>query len=102
MARGSHRLTSLRQSKPRPASFLSPKMLGTLRLFIPDAHAPIIKKIESAEYVILSLGRWPAEEHAEGVEPLWENHTDAPFALHLPGSSFDMLPAEPDPAAIGT
>ena len=69
----------------------------TLRLFIPDAHAAIIKKIESAEYVILSLGHWPAEEHAEGVELLWEDHTDAPFALHLPASSFDMLPAEPEP-----
>jgi hypothetical protein len=67
-----------------------------LRLLIPDAHAAIIKEIKTAEYVILSRGPWPAEEETEGVELLWEDHTDSPFALHLTATSFDILPAGPE------
>jgi hypothetical protein len=70
---------------------------GTLRLLIPDAHAAIIKETKTAEYVILSRGPWPAEEHTEGVELLWENHSASPFALHLTATSFDILPPEPEP-----
>ena len=33
----------------------------------------------------------------EGIEIMWDDGSDSPFALHLTPASFDVLPAEPEP-----
>lgn len=70
---------------------------GTLRLLIPSSQAAIVQEIKSAKYVILSRGPWPAERQTDGFEILFEDESDSPFVLHLSTTSFDLLPADPDP-----
>ena len=68
---------------------------GCIRVLVPRSNKTLVKEVESCKYIILSRGPWPAERRAEGIEILFEDHTDSPYALHLTAASFDLLPAEP-------
>lgn len=70
---------------------------GCIRLLIPSAHRTMIEECRSSKYAVLSRGPWPEQRLADAVEILFEDGTDSPFALHLSPTSFDMLPAEPEP-----
>lgn len=70
---------------------------GAIRILVPRSHRAMIQEWRSADYAILSRGPWPEAGRSDGVEILWEDHTDSPFALHLGPESFDLLPAEPPP-----
>lgn len=69
---------------------------GDIRLLIPRTHRQIIQDMRvGSRYAILSRGPWPDAGLADAVEILFEDGSDAPFALHLSPTSFDLLPAEP-------
>lgn len=68
---------------------------GTIRLLIPRSNRRIISDIRSCAYVILSRGPWPEHRAGDAFELLFEDKSDAPYAIHLLPNSFDQLPAEP-------
>jgi hypothetical protein len=70
---------------------------GAIRVLLPPCVYDWLSDMRMARECVLSRGPWPAERAAEGVELMWDDGSDAPFALHLTPESFDMLPAEPEP-----
>jgi len=69
---------------------------GAVRVLLPSAMHAALADMGTAKEGILSRGPWPAERREEAVELLFDDGTDAPFALHLSPESFDLLPAEPE------
>jgi hypothetical protein len=74
--------------------FVSPNA-GAIRVLLPPLLRPVINELRKAEYAILSRGPWYKEGEENGIEILWEDHTDAPHAWHLTQASCAMLPAKP-------
>lgn len=70
---------------------------GAIRLLLPRSRARLVGEWRTSDYVILSRGPWPDQGLAQAVELLFEDHTDAPYALHLSPESFDVLPGAPPP-----
>lgn len=70
---------------------------GAIRILVPPSARSMIEECRSSRHVILSRGPWPQAGLSEAVELLFEDGTDSPFSLHLSPSSFDGLPAEPEP-----
>jgi hypothetical protein len=82
---------------------------GAIRVLLPRARWGDLNEMRQAQYCVLSRGPWTLgdarpEYHTarlpavvEGIEIMWEDHSDAPYALHLTPESFDMLPAAPEP-----
>jgi hypothetical protein len=70
---------------------------GAIRVLLPPARYGDLNDMRPARYCILTRGPWPEQGKAEGIEIMWEDGTDAPYALHLTPESFDLLPAEPEP-----
>ena len=68
---------------------------GALRLLLPKRQEGILAEISTAQYAIVSVGPWPEEGLARAVELLFEDGTDAPFAVHLSPEAFDRFPGEP-------
>jgi hypothetical protein len=82
----------------RPGKLYASCNAGTVRLLLPTAGPPdLVPAARGSEYAILSRGPWPAAALPDAVEIVLEEHTDSPYALHLSPTSFDLLPAEPDP-----
>lgn len=81
---------------------------GAFRLLVPSASAGWHAEMQGAEYAILTRGMWtpppqPQEDGTrriqhprEGLELLWEDHTDSPFSIHLGAAEVDRLPARQD------
>lgn len=70
---------------------------GTIRMLVPQSQVLAVTEWETAEYVILSRGPWPAAGTPEGIEILFEDHCDPVYAMHLTAASFDKLPGPPEP-----
>lgn len=68
---------------------------GAIRILVPRVHRRIIHDMRMAPHVVCSRGPWPEMGLAEAVELLFDDGSDAPFALHLSPESFDAMPAEP-------
>lgn len=68
---------------------------GAIRLLVPQSQRPAIEDMRASTRIVLSRGPWPAMGLPEAVELLFDDGTDAPYALHLSPESFDLLPAEP-------
>lgn len=68
---------------------------GAIRLLVPAAMRPDVEIWREARHAVLSRGPWLEHQLAEGVEILWEDCSDNPYAIYLTPASFDMLPAEP-------
>lgn len=68
---------------------------GAIRVLLPPASYGWLTDMRTARECVLSRGPWPAENAAEGLEIMWDDGSDSPFALFLTPESFDMLPAEP-------
>ena len=71
---------------------------GAIRVLLPPSLYGDLADMRAAPECVLSRGPWPAEHQAEGIEIMWDYGSDAPYALHLTPASFDLLPAEPEPA----
>lgn len=69
---------------------------GAIRVLLPPSEYSALADMRQAQYCVLSRGPWPAERKPEGVEIVFEDGSDSPYALHLVPDSFDLLPTEPE------
>lgn len=68
---------------------------GVARLQIPDTGAAkVLREMKTAKYVILSRGIWGAANYCDGLEIMFEDHSDSPFAIHLSTSHLCGMIAE--------
>ena len=65
---------------------------GCTRLLVPDSQIAAIPEFKTAKYVILSRGPWPDQGRPEGIELLFEDFSDSPYAIHMLPEQCDMLP----------
>lgn len=70
---------------------------GAIRVLLPAARYADLSDMRPSQYCVLSRGPWPEQHVAEGIEIMWEDGSDSPYALHLTADSFDLLPGEPEP-----
>jgi len=64
---------------------------GAARLLVPAAQRSALLEMESAEYVAIRVGYWPAGG-GEAFELLFEDRSEAPYAVHLQTVQSDRLP----------
>lgn len=64
--------------------------LDVARLLIPDSQLAMVDEMKTAEYAILSSGRWFERQGIDALELLFEDHTDSPFALQFASSQCDL------------
>jgi hypothetical protein len=57
---------------------------GAGRLLMPDSQKPSLLDMRSAKYVIVSSGPWVEQGGLPALELLFEDHSDAPYALTIP------------------
>lgn len=68
---------------------------GAGRLLVPDSQKAVLRELVGAREVIVSRGPWADQGGREALELLWEDGSDAPFAIHLVTEQTDRLvPAE--------
>lgn len=68
---------------------------GAARLLVPDSQKPLIREMKTGKYVIVSRGPWSDQGGRDGLELLFEDGSDAPFAVHLVADQTDrLLPEE--------
>jgi hypothetical protein len=87
---------------------------GAIRVLLPPQLYVALNDMRAVRECVLSRGPWSTHltpEQAlsmdlprsvetavlEGIEIMWDDGSDAPYALHLTPASFDLLPAEPEP-----
>lgn len=70
---------------------------GAIRMLVPQAETRALAEWRTAEYLILSRGPWPKLGVHDAIELLFEDHSDAPYAMHFTAASFDFLPGPPEP-----
>ena len=87
---------------------------GAIRVLLPPQLYGALTDMRGAPECVLSRGPWTvdlASEQAqsmnlprsvetavlEGIEIMWDDELDTPYALHLTPASFDLLPGEPEP-----
>jgi len=66
---------------------------GAARLLVPDAQKLTLPEMRTAKYVIVSRGPWDDHGGRDALELLFEDGSDAPFAVHLVSEQTDR----PDP-----
>ena len=69
---------------------------GAIRVLLPPRLYGGLADMRAAPECVLSRGPWPERHEQEGIEIMWDDGSDSPYALHLAPASFDLLPAEPD------
>lgn len=67
---------------------------GSGRLLLPDSQRHLLEDMRTAQFVIVSRGIWTIMDSRVGLELLFEDESDAPFAIHIVENQFDRdLPA---------
>lgn len=73
---------------------------GCFRLLVPDAFVAVnswIKEaIIGADCVIITRGPWREMGKSDGIEILFEDHSDEPYALHIVPEQVELMPAASD------
>lgn len=70
---------------------------GCFRLLIPGRILPdMLREISAAQEVIVSRGPWPERGRPDALEIMFEDGTDAPYALHIGTEQTDRIPEEGD------
>lgn len=62
-------------------------------LLVPEALAGIVDDVDGTKFVIVSSGYW-AEQKRNGIEILFEDLSDTPYALHLIAEQADPIPKQ--------
>jgi hypothetical protein len=65
---------------------------GCVRLLVPDSQTSAILEFQAAKYVTFSVGPWLDQGRDIGLELLFEDFSDSPYALHMIPEQCDMLP----------
>lgn len=69
---------------------------GVIRCLLPEAYHAVLPEIAACPYAIATRGQWQGQD---GLEILWEDHTDSPHAWHMTAASCLLLPGDPAPGA---
>lgn len=69
---------------------------GAFRLLIPESRETELVEMMTARECLVSRGPWPAQGLDDGMEILFDDRTDDPYALHLEIRSFFTVPADAD------
>jgi len=69
---------------------------GAARLLVPDVQKFTLPEMRTAKYVIVSRGPWDDQGGRDALELLFEDGSDAPFAVHLVAEQTDRLIPEAD------
>ena len=56
---------------------------GAARLLVPDSQTFSLDEMRSAKSVVISRGPWTAQDGRDCLELLFEDHSIAPFAMHM-------------------
>lgn len=81
---------------------------GTIRCLLPPLLYPVVGDLRRCSYAILSRGTFSREllmrygvdlslSGQDGIEIMWEDHTDSPHVWHVTADSCLMLPGDPTP-----
>ena len=62
---------------------------GAGRLLVPDNREPTVREMGTAEHVILNSGPWNAMGGFDALELLFEDNSDAPFAITMGANQSD-------------
>ena len=65
---------------------------ATFRLLVPDSQRGSLADMTTAPIAVVSRGCWTAVGRSDGIEILFDDGTDSPFALWLSVESCDRLP----------
>lgn len=68
---------------------------GAIRILLPPGRYGDLVDMRAAKYCVLSRGPW-FPHTMDGIEIMWEDESQSPYALHLTPESFDLLPGEPE------
>lgn len=66
---------------------------GALRVLFPKSEEKHLLDVQAAHHCIFSVGPWPDIGVDQAIEVLFEDGSDAPFALFLTINSIDRLPS---------
>ncbi len=69
---------------------------GAFRLLVPRSQEPAVSEMATAREVIVSRGPWPAVGRDDGIELLFDDGSDTPYALHFSIETLDRLPLDTD------
>lgn len=69
---------------------------GALRLLVPDKQAAMVAEFRTGREVIVSRGPWPNQGLKDGLELLFEDESDNPYAIHMEPRQCDRLPGNAD------
>ena len=67
---------------------------GCMRLLVPRAMHYTIDDIKTGKEVVVSRGPMPSAGILDGMEIMFDDHTDEPFAIHVGTAAFDLVPNE--------
>lgn len=62
-------------------------------LLVPRSLEYALPEMRTGREVILTRGPWPEQEQSDAVELLWEDGSDAPFAVHVSAAQCSGLAA---------
>ena len=69
---------------------------GAIRVLLPPALYHAVPDMKTAAECVISRGPWPEMRQSDAVEILFDDGSDAPYAMFLGRTSFaDAPPAEP-------
>ncbi|NMG30581.1 hypothetical protein [Aromatoleum evansii] len=68
--------------------------VGAARLLLPDNRHGWLNEMATASEVIISRGPWSAARGRDALELMFEDGSDAPFAIRLTMEQTDRLPTE--------
>lgn len=80
----------------RAGNFYLSTNAGAFRLLVPRSQEAAVPEMATAREVVVSRGPWPQVRRAEGIEILFDDGSDSPFALHLSIEAVDRLPLDSD------
>ena len=66
------------------------------RVLVPDIAKPMLRELKGASEVVVSRGPWIDQGGREAIELLWEDGSDAPFAVQLVAEQCDRLIPDTD------
>jgi len=69
---------------------------GAFRLLVPRSQEAAIAEMTTGKEVVVSRGPWPAVKRQDGLELLFDDFSDSPYALHLSIEAADRLPLDED------
>lgn len=62
---------------------------GAMRLLVPDSQLSQLRDIETGHDVIISIGRWSDVGMDKCIEIMFDDGSDAPYAIHMVPEQLD-------------